>query len=455
MKNFIQNIILILVLTIILLFSYGYVQKKMQRKTEPLTPAGFLEYIANGLATKEKNAEKNGDSPEKEEGQAGEYRAVWVSYLEFSAYRRSVEKNNADAFTKYFQHILNRSKKCGLNRIIVQVRPFGDALYASTYFPWAACISGKQGNNPGYDPLKIMVQLAHEEGFKIEAWINPYRISSGNSLEELAENNPARVWAADKEHTRNVLSYEGALYYNPSKPEVRELICNGVKEIVENYSVDGIHLDDYFYPVFTPENVDSAFDAWEYQHTEKKQSLAEWRRENVNALVSEIYHTVKETDKKITFGISPAGNLTNLRSDLENYVDIDTWVKQEGYVDYVMPQIYWGFTNEQAPFDKILEQWCTLTEKSTVDLYIGLQLYRMGSEEKEPSDYQELQQPELINRQINTLEKKKKVKGYCLFSYQYLDSNNTSYHFDSCEFSSQRKKILQKISRNLAKRDTK
>lgn len=454
MRNFIQNVILVLVLTILLLFSYSYVQDRTKNNTEQFTPAGFLDFLSKSFTSKQAREKEKMSAPDgRGQKQEEEYRAVWLSYLEFTAFRRSVEKNNADSFTTFFQHVLKRSKKCGLNRIIVQVRPFGDALYPSEYFPWAACISGRQGKDPGYDPLKLMVQLAHKEGFTIEAWINPYRISSGSSLEELSEDNPARVWATDERHTRNVLTYEDALYYNPSKQEVQELICHGVKEIVENYDVDGIHMDDYFYPVFTPENVDSAFDAWEYDHAEEKKektTLAIWRRNNVNALVSAIYQTIKETDKKKTFGISPAGNLTNLRSDLENYVDVDTWVNQEGYVDYLMPQIYWGFTNNQAPFDEILEQWCSLMNHSIVNLYVGLQLYRMGSEEKGQSDYQELQQPELMTRQLKTLESKQTAKGYCLFSYQYLDSNSKKYHFDSCEFSLRRKKILQRIADNLS-----
>ncbi|MDO5147296.1 MAG: family 10 glycosylhydrolase [Eubacteriales bacterium] len=446
MKHFIQNIFLILMITILILFSYAYLEKKEGQ----FGIRDFFEFLVN---KREEQPEKKRIEPKSQED-LHPYRAVWVSYLEFNAYRRSAKNNNKKNFSKFFQHILEKSKKCGINRVIVQVRPFGDALYQSGYFPWAACISGTQGKAPGYDPLKVMVKLAHQNDVKIEAWINPYRISSGNNIEELHEENPAKIWAASPASTRNVLNYDGMLYYNPSSLEVQQLIVDGVTEIVKNYEVDGIHMDDYFYPAFTPENVSTGFDSLEYREAlenrsiENKMTIAEWRRENVNTLVSAMYQAVKKEDPNVTFGISPAGNLNNLRSDLEHYADIDTWMTGEGYVDYIMPQIYWGYTNSQAPFDKVLKEWCDLAEKSKVRLYIGIQLYRMGTEETQ-SDYEELQDPSLIQKQIRQVEESGVAAGYCLFSYQYLDPDNRTYLFDSCEFSKKRKKILRKIGKQL------
>ena len=194
-----------------------------------------------------------------------------------------------------------------------------------------------------------------------------------------------------------------------------------MKEIVENYEVDGIHMDDYFYPTFTESNVNSAFDSLEYQKglsagaIEKTLTLADWRRQNVNTLVSAIYQAIKSANADVTFGISPAGNLDNLRSDLQYYVDVDTWVKSEGYIDYVMPQIYWGYTNKEAPFDEILKEWVELAEGSDVKLYVGLQMYRLGTSDDGQSDYQELQDGALIQKEITQLEHTPAVGGYCLF----------------------------------------
>ena len=217
-------------------------------------------------------------------------------------------------------------------------------------------------------------------------------------------------------------------------------------------------MDDYFYPTFTKETYTHVFDAVEYEKAKEEKRIADnttiedWRRENINTLVSEIYKTVKTIDKNVTFGISPAGNLANLRSNLEYYVDIDTWIKKEGYVDYIMPQIYWGFTNSQAPFDKTLDQWVKLTANSDVRLYIGLQLYRMGTTDKEQTDYEELQSTDLITKELKQLQKETKVTGYCFFSYQYLDVDCKKYQFDSNEFSEPRKKILKQITEDLMKK---
>ena len=469
MKKFIENILIIMILTIAILFSYAMIEKKISGRSS-------TEFINFLFSTQEKASGNTSsitfdtESSKKEKNSSMKsadtmnYRAVWLSYLEFNSYRKSVKNNNEHNFRTFYKHILQRIKSLSYNRIIVQVRPFGDALYSSDYFPWAACISGKQGKNPGYDPLKIMTEMSHKEGIAIEAWINPYRISSGDSIQSLSKTNPAKIWFSSQNTKRNVLSYNGSLYYNPSSESVRNLIIKGVEEIVQNYDVDGIHMDDYFYPAFTEENVTTAFDAPEYKQQIKtnmpstdfqsssssnksstENTLADWRRANVNRLVSGIYKAIKEKDPQVTFGISPAGNLDNLRNDLEYYVDIDTWVSQNGYIDYLMPQIYWGFTNKLAPFDKVTDEWVTLMTSSPVKLYIGLQLYRMGSTEPGQSDSKELQQATLIKKELSYLKKQKKIEGYCLFSYQYLDCQNKKYHFDAEQFSTKRKKILNQI----------
>ena len=469
MKKFIENILIIMILTIAILFSYAMIEKKISGRSS-------TEFINFLFSTQEKASGNTSsitfdtESSKKEKNSSMKsadtmnYRAVWLSYLEFNSYRKSVKNNNEHNFRTFYKHILQRIKSLSYNRIIVQVRPFGDALYSSDYFPWAACISGKQGKNPGYDPLKIMTEMSHKEGIAIEAWINPYRISSGDSIQSLSKTNPAKIWFSSQNTKRNVLSYNGSLYYNPSSESVRNLIIKGVEEIVQNYDVDGIHMDDYFYPAFTEENVTTAFDAPEYKQQIKtnmpstdfqsssssnksstENTLADWRRANVNQLVSGIYKAIKEKDPQVTFGISPAGNLDNLRNDLEYYVDIDTWVSQNGYVDYLMPQIYWGFTNKLAPFDKVTDEWVTLMTSSPVKLYIGLQLYRMGSTEPGQSDSKELQQATLIKKELSYIKQQKKIEGYCLFSYQYLDCQNKKYHFDAEQFSAKRKKILNQI----------
>ena len=164
-----------------------------------------------------------------------EYKAFWFSYYDYDTYREKNKKRNAKTFRTYFTKVVKKEKSFGMNRVIVQVRPFGDAIYKSKYFPWSKYISGKQGRSPGYDPLKIMVDVAHKNGMKVEAWVNPYRVTIGSTnYSKLSKNNPARKWHAKKSTSRNVLAYNGSLYYNPSKKDVRNLIINGAKEIVKS-----------------------------------------------------------------------------------------------------------------------------------------------------------------------------------------------------------------------------
>lgn len=426
MKRLLTNILIILILTILILMSYSFIDKKLGG-----------DGLDSFFHIENRNKER--------------YHGVWLSYLEFVSFMYSTESNNEKEFEEFYQHILDRLKKMDINHIIVQVRPFGDAVYDSEYFPWASCISGEQGVSPGYDPLKIMVKLTHRNNMKIEAWINPYRVSFGDSVEDLSEDNQARIWRGESATERNVLTYNGSLYYNPSSQQVRDLISSGIEEIVKNYDVDGIHMDDYFYPEFTENDYMTAFDAPEYNEGIKNGnipqdlSLPDWRRDNVNLLVSDIYKKIKNIRPSVTFGISPAGNPEYLRDNTAYYTDIDTWLSKKGYIDYIMPQIYWGYTNKVSPFNELLQEWKELCKHSRVKLYAGLQLYRMGTEDDSSSDYEELQSSEVIIKQVEQVSKDRAISGYCFFSYQYLDSGNEDYYFEASEFTEKRKKILKEV----------
>ena len=314
------------------------------------------------------------------EKKQSERKAVWCSYEDLD-----IEDKSQDGFEEAIETMFDRVVSWGMNTVVVHVRPFSDAMYPSKYYPWSKYASGKQGRNPGYDPLAIMVEEAHERGLRIEAWINPYRISNTSiRLSSLPKNHPARKWSAKKATKRNVLTYGGKVYYNPAKKEVRQLIVNGVKEIVTGYDVDAIHFDDYFYPTMPPKQYQNAFDAPEYRayvKQQKKQNkgykgIVNWRRSNVSTLVKEVYQAIKKINPDVEFGISPAGNIENLRSKNSYYVDIDTWLKNPGYVDYICPQIYWGFQNGQYSYDKVLDSWTSLERDASVNLYVGLAMYR-------------------------------------------------------------------------------
>lgn len=351
-----------------------------------------------------------------------EFKAVWISYLELSSYMENSEHSEV-AFTKFIDHIYDKAVDSGMNAVIVHVRPMGDALYPSKYFPWSKYLTGTQGENPGFNPLKIMIEEAHDRGLEFHAWINPYRVSTKNSYDDLSSDNPAKKWnnSSDSEEQRNVLSYNGALYYNPAKEEVQNLILNGVKEIVQDYDVDAIHFDDYFYPEFTTDTVLTAFDAQEYTGKKTATDIANWRRKNVSTLIKNIYSAIDSIDQNVEFGISPAGYINNLTSDYSYYVDIEKWLSEERYIDYVIPQIYWGFTHNTAPFDKMVSEWSTLNKKNIVKLYIGIGTYRVGETDSNHSNPSEWLDTSLMKKEVSDARQNSRVKGFAFFSYAYFD----------------------------------
>ena len=388
--------------------------------------------LGNTFGSVAVNAAETSDAQtEQTTANTDEYKAFWFSYYDYTAYRAKYKKRNATTFKKYFTQAVKKGKSLGMNCIIVHVRPFGDAMYKSKYFPWSKCISGKQGKNPGYDPLKIMTQVAHANGMKIEAWINPYRVASGSTnYKKLSTKNPARKWHNKKKTRRNVLAYKGSLYYNPAKAQVRNLIVNGVKEIVENYDVDGIHMDDYFYPAFSSSNVNSAFDAKEYRAStmaKGKQNIVSFRREQVNMLVKAIHSAVKSIDPSVTFGISPAGNIDNLTSRYSYYVDINKWLNSSDYVDYICPQIYWGFKHPYAKFDRVTNRWMNVAKSKKVKVYIGIAVYRaghnIGAGSAERREWRS--DANILKKQVQYV-RKKGCDGFAFFDYQDLKSKKSA-----------------------------
>ena len=341
-----------------------------------------------------------------------EYKAVWYAYDNFTDYRNQYPENNEKNFRKYYNQVLDNCLDKGMNAIIIHVRPCSDAVYRSEYYPWSKYISGEQGVDPGYDPLAIMVELTHKKGMKIEAWVNPYRI--GNT--EMSEDNPAKKWIDQK--SRNVLQYDGSWYYNPSSPEARDLIVNGIREIAENYSVDGIHMDDYFYPSFSPANVNS-FDYEEYEKSGTTMSLKEYRQEQVNILVRDIYSTIKGINPDIRFGISPMGIIGTLESDYQYYVDIIKWLSSDGYVDYIAPQIYWGFNHPTEKFDAVLQDWIKARTNKKIDLYIGIGVYKagynVGASSSEKSEWQN--DTDILKKQVE-YGRNNNADGFIFFDYE-------------------------------------
>ena len=301
---------------------------------------------------------------------SGEWRAVWVSYLEFA----EMDFSSESAFRADAAALMDNCLSLGLNTVIAQVRPFGDALYRSSLFPWSHLCTGVQGQDPGFDPLDVLLQEAHTRSISVEAWVNPYRLRSSAAMPpNLADGNLANT------HPEWVCTVDEGLYLNPAEPAAADYVVQGVAELVQNYAVDGIHFDDYFYPT-TDESIDAAQFA-----ASGAGNLAAWRRENVTALVRAVHDTVKAADPTLRFGISPQGNPDN--DENQQYSDVTGWLASGGgdaVVDYLCPQVYWGqgFAlhngSTRFAFENIVPAWLAYPRAADVALYFGLGAYRVG-----------------------------------------------------------------------------
>ncbi|MDR0918158.1 MAG: family 10 glycosylhydrolase [Oscillospiraceae bacterium] len=291
---------------------------------------------------------KNLQETSKEENNIINYtiqNGTWFTYMELSdMLANTTEENFKSDIKEHFENAKNQ----GINTVYVQVRAFCDAYYNSQIF--------EKAYNNDFDPLAIMVETAHSLNLSCHAWINPLRGKSEINVEAM------------KEYFENV---NGRYYLNPVYEEVRNFICNGVGEIIENYNVDGIQIDDYFYPT-----TDESFDISEYDGIYE---LSDWRRENINKLVSGIYSTIKNKDENLRFCISPQGNIYNDYNVL--YADVEKWCTEKGYCDYIIPQLYYGFKNQVCPFEPTLQKWIDLTSNGCVSLSAGICTYKVGKED--------------------------------------------------------------------------
>ena len=301
---------------------------------------------------------------------SGEWRAVWVSYLEWAR----MDFSSEEAFRTAAAELLDNSAALGLNTVIAQGRPFGDALYESSLFPWSHLCTGTQGQGPGFDPLDVLVTEAHGRGLSLEAWVNPYRLKSSAAMPpSVADTNLMNT------HPEWCCTVGDGVYLNPAVPEAAAYVVQGVAELVEKYAVDGIHFDDYFYPT-----TDASLDAAQFAASGEA-DLAGWRRANVTALVKGARDAVKAADPTLRFGISPQGNPDN---DLATqYSDVYGWLAasgEEAVVDYLCPQIYWGYGYQlqsgstRFAFENIVPEWLAMPRAASTALYFGLGAYRIG-----------------------------------------------------------------------------
>lgn len=295
---------------------------------------------------------------------AQEIRAVWVSFLEW----QHTDFSSESAFRADAAAIMQNIASLGANTVFAHVRPFGDALYPSRYFPFSHLCTGTQGQDPGFDPLAVLVETAHAQGLTLEAWINPYRLQANGTPAELCAQSPALLHPNWVKHTAT------GLYLDPASIEVQQYLADSIRELCTNYAIDGIHFDDYFYPTTAPD-----FDADSYAASGCTISLADWRRQNVNDLMRACYAAAHAFN--VRFGVSPQGTLSGCRDG--QYSDAALWLAKPGYCDYLIPQLYWGLNYRKNGSDalslgRLAAEWLSLPRTESVQLAFGLGAYRIG-----------------------------------------------------------------------------
>lgn len=345
-----------------------------------------------------------------------ETRGVWVSYYEVKKYLKA---ENEDGFRQNLEKMLDNLEEHNINRLIIHVRPFSDAIYPSKFFPWSKTVCNNPTKGLDYDPLKIIISEAHKRNIKVEAWVNPLRVKlRDDSLEDIADTSIAYKWLKKEKRYVRKLGNKG-IWYDPAYQIVSKLVANGVGEIVKNYDIDSVQFDDYFYPT-----TETDFDDIEFKKS-GEDSLSDWRRKNINKLVSRVYKTIKKINPKVTFGISPQGNKENNWEFL--FADTKKWCSKNGYVDYICPEIYYGFKNKTCPFKETLDSWEKDISKGK-ELFVGIAGYKVGKKDKyagEAGKNEWIENQNILEEQINCLKESKLVSGFYYFSYQALENLNS------------------------------
>ena len=349
-----------------------------------------------------------------------ELKGAWVSTVYGLDWPSANSYGKPDVQKREFIALLDDLQTIGLNAVFVQVRPAADAFYPSKLVPWSQYLTGEQGKNPGYDPLAFMIEEAHKRGMEFHAWFNPFRAAVDTKKEGLAQNHVAI------QHPEWIVTSGGRLYIDPGIPAARQHIIDAIMEVVRNYPIDGVHLDDYFYPSHTAFADDKTFAA----HNPKKiKDKGDWRRDNINEFVKALSGAIRAEKPGVVFGISPFGVWRNKSSDPtgsdtnagaatydDMYADVRTWIRQ-GWIDYVMPQIYWSLSFERARYDKLVEWWAKEVDGRNVKLYVGHAVYKLGTNE---TGWQSAD--EIIN-QLKYNENWPQVRGDVFFRAEHLRSN--------------------------------
>lgn len=354
-----------------------------------------------------------------------EFRGVWIATVDNIDWP-SRGNYQPDSQRMEFIRLLDMHKANGMNAIVAQVRPCTDAFYPSPYEPWSEWLTGKQGLAPFpyYDPLEFMITETHKRGMEFHAWMNPYRAEFNVGRNATAPTHITRI------HPEWFVTYGDKRYFDPGNKEAQQYVVQVVKDVVSRYAVDAIHFDDYFYPYKLPgkEFPDNA----SFQRYGNGMTKDNWRRSNTDSIISFLHSTIKSTNPKCQFGISPFGVWRNEDRDPVNgsktngaqtnyddlYADILLWLKNK-WIDYVAPQLYWEIGHRIAPYEILIDWWNEHTYGR--NLYIGLGIYRANSNAAWKDKAQ-------IGKQIDMLRSKPNVQGMIFFSSKTFQKNPNGWN---------------------------
>jgi uncharacterized lipoprotein YddW (UPF0748 family) len=354
-----------------------------------------------------------------------EMRAVWIATVQNIDWP-SKKNLSAEKQKEEYINLLDEIVGMGMNAVIVQVRPTADRFYKSNLGnkePWSSYLTGELGKDPGYDPLKFMVDEAHKRNLEFHAWFNPYRITM-DPKEKLPNDHPA------VKNPDWIIKYGGKMYYDPGNPKAREFTEQIVLDVVKNYDIDAVHMDDYFYPypVQDKNKKNIPFpDDKSYKASKTKLSKEDWRRDSVNKFIESLSKNIKKIKPYVKFGISPFGVWRNDSADPSGsatkagptnydvlYADTREWIKK-GWIDYITPQIYWDFGYKPAAYETLVDWWKKEVKmQPKIHLYVGQAAYRLGGKRWE-------NEAELPN-QIK-YNRDKKVEGSMYFGLQNMINN--------------------------------
>ena len=355
---------------------------------------------------------------------AYEFRGVWIATVDNIDWPPK-KIFNVDSQKADYIRQLDLHKKNGMNAVIVQVRTAADAFYPSPFEPWSQWLTGTQGSlpKPYYDPMQFMIEEAHKRGFEFHAWCNPYRADFDIGRTNIAPDHISRLYP------EWFLKYGNQLFFDPGNKDAQQWVINVMKDIVTRYDIDALHMDDYFYPyrIAGREFPDSI----SYQKYGNRQNKDDWRRSNVNYIIQQLSIVIKQQKPWCKFGISPFGVWRNIDKDPRGsathagqtnyddlYADVLLWLKNK-WIDYVAPQIYWEFTQPNAPYQVLLDWW----NKQTYGrhCYIGLGIYKAGTSKA-------WRDSTLLPRQIDSLRAKSNIKGAIYFSSTSFDKNPNGWN---------------------------